>query len=243
MNAEYYGTPSQNGYGYSEPPPSQGPPQGYQQPYPQQYPEPQNQYPQSQYSQSQYPQSYNEQQQQSAPGEAQNDERGFAGALAGGAIGGFAGHKANHGFLGTIGGAIAGSIAQDAYKKHQHGGQQNLPPQGGFYPQQFPQQPYPQAGPYQQYPPQGPYPPSQFYPLNQLHHNKKSVMKRQEEVEELQDKINRVAQHMQQGPSHHKMKDLRKDMEDLQKDLRKAQEDYQKELNKALDDDAKKRRH
>jgi seryl-tRNA synthetase len=68
-------------------------------------------------------------------------------------------------------------------------------------------------------------------------------MKRQEEVEELQDKINRVSQHMQQGPSHHKMKDLRKDMEDLQKDLRKAQEDYQKELDKALDDDAKKGRH
>lgn len=229
MNAEYYGTTPQKGYGYSGPPPTQGAPQEYQQSYPQHNPEPQNQ----------YPQPYNDQQQQLAPGEGQDDERGFAGALAGGAVGGFAGHKANHGFLGAIGGAIAGSIAQDAYKKHQHQSGQSFPPNGGPYPQQFPQQPYPQGYSYQQYPPQGPYPPSQFYPLNQLHHNKKSVMKRQEEVEELQDKINRVSQHMQQGPSHHKMKDLRKDIEDLQKDLRKAQEDYQKELNKALDDDAK----
>ncbi|KAJ5938700.1 hypothetical protein N7466_001834 [Penicillium verhagenii] len=229
MNSDYYGTPQQNESAYSGPPPPQGPHQGYQQSYPQQYQEPQNQY-----SQPQYSQSYNEQQQQTAPGEAQVDERGLGGALAGGAVGGFAGHKANHGFLGAIGGAIAGSIAQDAYKKHQNASAQNYPPQGGRYPQQFPQQPYPQAGPYQQYP-QGPYPPSQFYPLDQLRHNKKSVMKRQEEVEELQDKINRVSQHMQQGPSHHKMKDLRKDMEDYQKDLRKAQEDYQKELDKALE--------
>lgn len=67
-------------------------------------------------------------QQQGGPGEAQEGERGLAGALAGGAAGGFAGHKANHGFLGTVGGAIMGSIAEDAYKKHR---QSNQSPPGG----------------------------------------------------------------------------------------------------------------
>lgn len=56
--------------------------------------------------------------QQGAPGEAQEGERGLGGAIAGGIAGGFAGHKANHGILGTIGGAIVGSILEDAVKKH-----------------------------------------------------------------------------------------------------------------------------
>lgn len=73
-----------------------------------------------------------EQEQQGAPGEAQDGERGIAGALAGGAAGGFAGHKVNHGFLGTIGGAIIGSIAEDAVKKHRKDDQS--PPQYGAPP-------------------------------------------------------------------------------------------------------------
>lgn len=72
-------------------------------------------------------------QQQGAPGEAQEGERGLAGALAGGAAGGFAGHKVNHGFLGTIGGAIIGSIAEDAVKKHRNSDNQS-PPQYGAPP-------------------------------------------------------------------------------------------------------------
>lgn len=72
-------------------------------------------------------------QQQGAPGEAQEGERGLAGALAGGAAGGFAGHKANHGFLGTIGGAIIGSIAEDAMKKHKNHDQGPGGPSPGPY--------------------------------------------------------------------------------------------------------------
>lgn len=67
---------------------------------------------------------------QSAPGGAQEGERGLAGALAGGAAGGYTGHKANHGFLGTIGGAIVGSLAEDAMKKHKHKDEGQHPPQG-----------------------------------------------------------------------------------------------------------------
>lgn len=61
---------------------------------------------------------------QSAPGGAQEGDRGLGGAVAGGLAGGFAGHKANHGFLGTIGGAIMGSVAEDAMKKRHHNKEQ-----------------------------------------------------------------------------------------------------------------------
>lgn len=68
-----------------------------------------------------------------APEQAQEGERGLAGALAGGAAGGFAGHKANHGFLGTIGGAIMGSIAEDALKKNKKRDHSPQPGYGGSY--------------------------------------------------------------------------------------------------------------
>lgn len=84
-------------------------------------------------------------QQQGAPGEAQEGERGLMGALAGGVAGGYGGHKVNHGFLGTIGGAIMGSLAEDAVKKHRK--HEDGPPQGSQY-----------GGP----------PPSQGGPMDQL---------------------------------------------------------------------------
>lgn len=68
---------------------------------------------------------------QSAPGGAQEGDRGLGGALAGGLAGGFAGHKADHGILGTIGGAIMGSVVEDAVKKHKNHGEGHHQ-QGGY---------------------------------------------------------------------------------------------------------------
>ncbi|KAL4939835.1 CVNH domain-containing protein [Aspergillus oleicola] len=50
--------------------------------------------------------------------DANTNDRGALGALAGGAAGAYAGHQVHHGVLGTIGGAIAGSLAEDTLKAH-----------------------------------------------------------------------------------------------------------------------------